>query len=211
LAILALYTSESRAGDLQLWPSASYTVLKAGPLELGVEGSFRFRESVGDLYDRRFGAALDIGIGKGVSVSAGYVARKRDLTETSTVGEQRLLAGVSYPLLARGALLLEVTTVFERHLVASPVRDFNRYRQRFELGFDRTGFSPLLYQDFAILEQSGLLRSRSRAGIQWDSGGGYTLAVSYQFEMINLPGTSSWLPRHSIVTSFEIEKPIWTR
>jgi hypothetical protein len=137
------------------------------------------------------------------------MVRNRGVNDFDTIGEQRLSAGVNYPLLVRGECLLEGTTLYERHVVAPPVPDFNRYRQRIELGFRNTGFSPLLYQDFTFLQSSGFVRSRSRAGIQWKSVGSYTLSVAYQLETINIPGTSSWLPRHSIVAGFDIEKPIW--
>ncbi len=209
-AIFALLPNISKAGDVQSWNSVSYSVLQLGRAEWSVGGQVRVRDSLSDIYDRILGTRFGVEVGKGVTVSAGYLVRSRDIRDfDTTIRQQRVSARINYPLVTRGDLLLEGTTIFERHLTSPPISDYNRYRQRFELGRGRTGFSPRLDQDFAILQSHGLMRSRSRAGFQWKSEGGYTLSVQYQFETINLPGTHTWFPVHSIVTEFDIDKPIW--
>jgi hypothetical protein len=208
-AVFALFPSIGAAGDVESWNAVRYTVFQRGRAEWSVGGALRVRDSLSDLYDRIFSTKLGIEVGKGVTAYGGYVIRNRDVFDLGTVRQQRLSASLRYPIIGRGDLLLAGETSYERYLTSPPISDYNRYRQRFRFGSDRPGFSPKFYQDFAVLQVGGLLRSRSRAGFQWASAGGYTLSVQYQFETINLPGAHTWHPRHAIVTEFDIDKPIW--
>ncbi len=208
VAAAGLTPVASLAGEVESWNEVSYTVFDTGRFNWQVSAGFRIRDRFGQLYDRRTGGLLAVAIGRGVSIAGGYLFRNRDFDEFGYRWDYRLIADIEYPLLKSGNLRLGGRTLYERHIGRPDLADFNRYRQQFELEPSATGLSPWLYQDFTFLRQ-GFVRSRSRAGFQWKTRSGYTFAVGYQFETVNLPPDPSWRPRHAIVTSLEIHKPLW--
>jgi Protein of unknown function (DUF2490) len=192
------------AEDLQTWSLLEYSLVRTQKVRWTAEGTFRFAETLGDLYDRRGGTRLDYKIGKGVAVGGTYVFRNRR-EGVSFVNENRLAAGISYPML-RSAIEVQGATVYERHIV--PGSDFNRYKQQFELLQHDKSLSPWLYQQFTFKQGQGFVRSRSRLGIRWRASS-CTVKVAYQFESLST-GTA-WAPRHAIYTEVSVDRPFWPR
>ncbi len=204
LAVLVLSGPALLAGDLQTWNQTSYTVLRTPKLRWSAGGTFRFAETIGDLYDRRAATKVDYEIGKGVTASAAYLFRNSRESELAA-NENRIVLGVSYPLL-RTALDVEGSTFFERHFV--PSEDFNRYRQQFDVLQHGKKLSPWLQQQFNFQRGEGFIRYRVRLGFRWRRSV-YSLKAAYQFES-RLTGTA-WLPRHAIYTEVSIDHPFWVR
>jgi hypothetical protein len=151
---------------------------------------------VDDLYDRRAGTEFIYKLPGGVGLVGAYLYRNQEWAGTSA-DENRLTAGVTYPLIRGRKLRVQGTTLYERHLVETEPH-FNRYRQRFEISQPGRSVSPWIYQDFTFRQDQGFIRSRSRLGLRWRQRSGYTIKVAYQFESI--ASGSAWVPRHSIFT-----------
>jgi hypothetical protein len=192
------------ADELGIWNDTEYTVARSNRFTFTVEGGHRFGEIVGDLFDRRIGTKFDYEIGKDVRIEANYVLRNRDVSDSS-VTENRLAAGISYPIL-KSAMEVEGRTLYERFLV--PFSDFNRYKQEFEISQPGKTLSPWVYQQFLFRQGAGFVRSRSRVGFQWRRSG-YSFKTAYQFESRSI-GTA-WAPRHAIFTELSIDQPLWLR
>ena len=199
--LVCCFPSAALAGDVQSWNAADAEVLHAGRLGWSVSGAVRIKDSLGNLYDRRAGTVVGVDLGHNVRVSGGYLIRNKEYGENHFRWQQRFTTGLGYDLFHRRGVRVEGLTLYERHFTPKGYADFNRYRQRFEVEFGKKGLSPWLYQDFTFLNQ-GFVRSRSRAGLVWRTGSGYSFSVAYQFETIRNPSGSAWYPRHSIVTSF---------
>jgi hypothetical protein len=156
----------------------------------------------GKLLDRLIVTKLDYEIGKDIHIEARYILRNRDV-ENSSENDNRLVAGISYPIL-KGVIEVEGSTLYERLLV--PLSDFNRYKQEFEISQPGKTLSPWVYQQFLFRQGDGFVRSRSRVGFQWRRSG-YTFKAAYQFESRSI-GTA-WAPRHAIFTEVSIDEPLW--
>lgn len=201
---LGLSFSPVRAGDLQSWNSFDLKLLQSGRLAWNVGGQMRTWDHLSDTFDRRAGTNLTFDVGRGVKVEAGYLLRHKDWTGVSEIDwDHRLVGGLAYPILRR-FVIVEGTTLYERHIGQPGIQAFNRYRQRFEIERRRTGVSPFLYQDLTF-KREGFVRSRSRLGVRWSLHRGYDLAVSYQFESFR--EGSTWRPRHAIYTELKIDRP----
>jgi hypothetical protein len=192
------------AGELGIWNDTEYTVARSSRYTFVVEGGHRFGEIVGDLFDRRIGTKFDYEIGKDVHIEARYILRNRDV-ENSSENDNRLVAGISYPIL-KGAIAIEGSTLYERFLV--PLSDFNRYKQEFDISQPGKTLSPWVYQQFLFRQGAGFVRSRSRVGFKWRRSR-YTFKAAYQFESRSI-GTA-WAPRHAIFTEVSIDQPLWFR
>lgn len=208
--LLALWTTvvvtvaPARGGDLQSWNGYEFKVLKAGPVEWGLDGQIRVREQLSDIYDRRVGTSATFEVCSGLSIDAGYLLRVRDWPGLNQIDwDHRVVAGITYPISQRD-LRIEGRTAYERHIGQPGIEAFNRYRQQFEIEHGRDVVSPWLYQDLTF-RREGFVRSRSRLGIRWRPRSGYARLVAYQFE--SLRAASVWRPRHAIYTEFEIDKP----
>jgi hypothetical protein len=199
---LAFFGFRLFAADLQTWHELDYQLLRAGRFQWNLLGRLRFAETVGDLYDRRAGTMVEYGLGNGVSVSGGYLYRNRR-DGNSFVNENRLFAGISYPILRR-QVVVEGSSLYERHVV--PGSDFHRYKQAFEAFQSDKALSPWIYQQFTFKQGEGFVRSRSRLGVRWKRSS-YVLKAAYQFE--SLETGRAWTPRHAIYTELSIERPIW--
>lgn len=203
LLVLAASAATLPAEELQTWSDLQYNVARSERFRWAVGGTLRFADTVGGLYDRRANTAIEYRAMGGLRFGVEYLYRSLDVENISVI-ENRLTAGVSYPLL-RGSVEVVGTTLYERHFVEL-VPNFSRYRQRFELSGAGNGFSPWLHQDFTFRQGAGFVRSRSRIGLQWKSAGA-SLRAAYQFESISRG--AAWAPRHAIVTEVSMDHPIW--
>jgi hypothetical protein len=202
--LLGVFGSSLNAESLQTWNELEHTALRTSRLELSVEGTHRFGETVGDLYDRRLGTNLEYRLLDRLQLWAGHVLRNRDIQDGS-INENRFIAGVGYPIWT-GAVEIEGSTLYER--ISVPTPDFNRYKQQFEISQPGKKLSPWVYQQFLFRQGNGFVRSRSRFGMKW-RGSRYTFKAAYQFETIST-GTA-WAPRHAIFTEIGIDRPLWFR
>lgn len=191
-----------------MWNEVEFTLIQCGRVVWGAEVGLRLRDGIGQLYDRRAGTVVEVGLSKGISVSGGYMIRNRDISGFGFDWNSRAVAQLNYTLYRFRSMELGGATAYERQMGRPDVPDYNRYRQRFELESGKTGFSPWIYQDFTFL-RDGFYRSRSRLGMVWRSQRAYEFAVAYQFESIRVPLISAMIPRHTIYTTISIDKPFW--
>ncbi|MEX2301355.1 MAG: DUF2490 domain-containing protein [Bryobacterales bacterium] len=203
-ACLCVGLPSVQAEGAQTWSDVEYTVARTKRFTLSADGTLRFAETVGDLYDRRLGTTFEYEVAKDVRIGARYLFLTRDAANSSQ-NENRLVAGISYPIL-RSGVAIEGGSYYERHIV--PASDFNRFQQHFEVSRASKAFSPWLFQQFTFRQGAGFVRSRSRLGLQWRVSR-HSIRAAYQFETRKTAG--AWAPRHAIYTEVSIDQPLWSR
>jgi hypothetical protein len=190
------------AGDVRSFNSAEVKLFRRGWTEWYAGGGLRFRDGLGDAFDRRIYGGVVVDLGRGVEADFSYLFRYRESDELGLRPDRRATVSVEYPLL-RSLWILSGTTSFERHFAAPVTPDFNRYRQRFEVERASSNSTPWLSSEMAF-RREGFVRSRSRAGWKWTTAGGHEVSVAYQFESVK--DGQAWAPRHAIVTAFEFPR-----
>ena len=198
LGLVLLTASSLGADDLQSWTDLELGLVKTERVEWSVGGVARIRDSLGSVYDRRATTGVGIKLNDSLGLELGYVLRNRTRSGFGFGWDHRPFVGLSYPILRR-AVAVKGKTLYERHIGRPDTRDFNRYRQQFEIERPAARVSPWLYQSLAF-KNEGFVRSRSRFGLRWAVGSGHSLKVAYQFESIK-SGTAR-RPRHAVYTEW---------
>ena len=201
LILLPLAPRPCAADDIQSWTDIELRVLEAGRIAWTVGGVARVRDALGSVYDRRAQTDVDVALSDHLTATVGYILRHHVPADSGFDWNDRLHAGLTYPLL-QGDVRLEGTTLYERHVGRPDVPDFNRYRQQIEVERPRAPMSPWLYQSVAF-ERRGFVRSRSRMGVRWSFTSGHSVRVAYQYESIR--EGASGRPRHAIYSEWSFD------
>lgn len=204
-SVLLLFSlARACAGGLQSWNDLAWTVTESARASWTIFGVARVRDRLSDPYDELAGAGVQAPVTSRVAIEGGYLFRRIDPDGTGSHDEHRFSIGPSL-VLTRRVVTLRWHSLYERHLVLTDHKDFNRYRERIEIERVRRRLSPFLMTEVAFVRE-GLVRSRNRAGARWRLGGRLDLELAYQFESLRRGQT--WIPRHAIRTSFHIGRRI---
>ena len=204
IVLLAAATSAPLcAGDVESWNEVNFQFWNKGRVALRARGVLRWRDHLGDFYDRRAGTEVRLTVTRRITLSGVYLLRDVEYAKGLYDVSHRLGAGLNYRLLNRRSGGLAGATNYERdfNLIGKP--GLNRLKQSVEFEVPRWRVSPWIFEEAAFQSLLGFARNRVRAGIAWRFSEHHgTLRVAYQNQQ--LEGSAGWRNSHAIFTQLSL-------
>ncbi|MEO8661519.1 MAG: DUF2490 domain-containing protein [Bryobacteraceae bacterium] len=188
-----------RAGGIESWNTVEATVAHGSRWRLDCGGFVRLDHNVTYAYDDGVRCRTTVQLTQRFSLIGGMLSRWLDKNDKGHVLEERPFGGVGI-MISKAPLRIESATEVERFLYPGGKPAYTRYRSRIEFEKPKRLLAPYLAEELFFNYASGLVRTRTTAGLRHRMEGGGRVECGYQFQ--NDLTNGAWVPKHAIRTAY---------